>query len=57
MCDGAVSYSHLPRQLEIMINGTGTIVFFEQPQAPSEAECSTRPATASEPRVKIFDEE
>ena len=45
-----------PGNVEVRLNGTG-LVFFDQPQAHSEAECSSRPAMASEPRIKIFDDE
>ena len=56
MCVDAVSYSHLPGPVEVRLNRT-RLVFFDQPQAHSEAECSSHPAMASEPRVKIFDDE
>ena len=45
-----------PGNVEVRFNGTG-LVFFDQPQAHSEAEYSSRPAMASEPRVKIFEDE
>ena len=56
MCLDAVAYSHLPGNVEVRLNGTG-LEFFDQPQAQGGAECSSRPAMASEPQVKIFDDE
>ena len=45
-----------PGNAEVRLDGTG-LVFFDQPQAHSEAECSSRATKASEPQVKIFDNE
>ena len=45
-----------PGNVEVRLNGTG-LGFFDQPQADSEAECSSRPAMGSKPRAKVFDDE
>ena len=54
MCVDAVSYSHLPRQrgsqAYCQLYGSG-LVFFDQPQAHSEVECTSRPVMVSEPDI------
>ena len=45
-----------PGNVEVRLDGPG-LVFFDQPQAHRGAECSSRPAVAPEPQVKIFDDE